>query len=109
MRVRTEVSLQTLQKMTTRLGAEGLTVNRSTRAAVKASRQLPAALLEQKISVEFLVTDADLRAVRSTKELAAQASHVRLQVLSDVSGKFPTLTLDDDGLRVGGLLQRSLS
>lgn len=105
MRVRAEVTLQTLQKMTTRLAAEGQTFNRSTRAAVKASRQLPAALLEQKISVEFLVTDADLRAVRSTKELAAQASHVRLQVLSDVSGKFPTLTLDDDGLQA--LYQRA--
>ena len=99
MLVRAEVSLRMLQTMTTRLAAEGKPVNRSTRAAVKAAGNLPDALLDQKLHVDLLVTDADLRNVPALNDLAAQASHVRLQVLSDVSGKLPILALDEAGLQ----------
>jgi len=99
MLVRAEVSLRMLQTMTTRLAAEGKPVNRSTRAAVKAAGNLPDAMLDQKLHVDLLVTDADLRNVPALKDLAAQASHVRLQVLSDVSGKLPILALDEAGLQ----------
>lgn len=99
MRVRADVTLRTLRDRTRRLAAQGQTFNRSTRAALKALEDLPPAMLDQKVGVEFLVTDADLRNVRSVNKLAAQASHVRLQVLSDVSGKIPLLLLDDADLQ----------
>lgn len=98
-RVRTDITLGTLQAVTTRLGAEGANFNRSTRAAVQGAAGLPAALLEQKVSVELLVTDADLRNAPTTGALAQQAGHVRLEVLSDVSRTPRLLVLSEADLQ----------
>lgn len=97
--VAADLTLGTLHNMVQRLKADGKLPKYDVRRTVKGAEKLPAALLEQTVRVEFLVTDADLRNAPTLSDLAQKAELVQLHDLSDRTGKVKPMMLDADGLQ----------